>query len=72
MGEYEPNDSRNVTNVDGHAPGEPPRTGPRESESRFEGERGSTTGSTAKRPTEEDDARRQGLTPTPQPLPEGK
>jgi len=34
MGEYEPNDSRNVTLKDGHAPGEPPRTGPREGEAR--------------------------------------
>lgn len=38
MGEYEPNDSRNVTLKDGHAPGEPPRTGPREGQTRIEGD----------------------------------
>ncbi len=30
MGEYEPDDSRKVTLTDNRAPGEPPRTGPRE------------------------------------------
>ena len=34
MGEYEPRDSRNVTLRQKRAPGEPPRTGPRESETR--------------------------------------
>ena len=34
MGEYEPDDSRIVTNVAAEAPGEPPRTGPREEEAR--------------------------------------
>ena len=34
MGEYEPNDSRNVTLKQERAPGEPPRTGPREGETR--------------------------------------
>jgi hypothetical protein len=34
MGEYEPEDSRNVTLSDHQAPGEPPRTGPREGEAR--------------------------------------
>ena len=34
MGEYEPDDSRIVTNVAAEAPGEPPRTGPREDEAR--------------------------------------
>jgi hypothetical protein len=34
MGEYEPNDSRNVTLKPQRAPGEPPRTGPREGETR--------------------------------------
>ena len=29
MGEYEPRDSRNVTQSTHQAPGEPPRTGPR-------------------------------------------
>ncbi len=34
MGEYEPGDSRDVTLSDHRAPGEPPRTGPREDEAR--------------------------------------
>ena len=34
MGEYEPHDSRNVTLRQDRAPGEPPRTGPREAETR--------------------------------------
>jgi hypothetical protein len=34
MGEYEPHDSRNVTLNQERAPGEPPRTGPREGETR--------------------------------------
>jgi hypothetical protein len=34
MGEYEPEDSRNVTLNPSTLPGEPPRTGPREGESR--------------------------------------
>ena len=34
MGEYEPDDSRNVTLKQNRAPGEPPRTGPREGETR--------------------------------------
>lgn len=34
MGEYEPDDSRDVTLSDHQAPGEPPRTGPREDEAR--------------------------------------
>lgn len=37
MGEYEPNDSRNVTLKQERAPGEPPRTGPQEAQTR-EGE----------------------------------
>jgi hypothetical protein len=36
MGEYEPDDSRDVTLSDHQAPGEPPRTGPREDEARAE------------------------------------
>jgi hypothetical protein len=36
MAEYEPNDSRNVTLNPHRAPGEPPRTGPREGETRGE------------------------------------
>ncbi len=34
MGEYEPHDSRKVTLRQQRAPGEPPRTGPREGETR--------------------------------------
>ena len=34
MGELEPDDSRDVTLSDHRAPGEPPRTGPREGETR--------------------------------------
>jgi hypothetical protein len=34
MSELEPNDSRDVTNSQNRAPGEPPRTGPREGEAR--------------------------------------
>mgnify|MGYP001597306739 CR=1 FL=1 len=34
MGEYEPDDSRDVTLSTHQAPGEPPRTGPREDEAR--------------------------------------
>jgi len=34
MGEYEPDDSRTVTQSPHQAPGEPPRTGPREDEAR--------------------------------------
>jgi hypothetical protein len=34
MGEYEPRDSRNVTQSAHRAPGEPKRTGPREGETR--------------------------------------
>jgi hypothetical protein len=34
MGEYEPHDSRNVTLKPQRATGEPPRTGPREGETR--------------------------------------
>jgi hypothetical protein len=34
MGEYEPDDSRTVTQSPHQAPGEPPRTGPRDDEAR--------------------------------------
>jgi hypothetical protein len=34
MGEYEPHDSRKVTLKQDRAPGEPPRTGPQEGETR--------------------------------------
>ena len=44
MGEYEPHDSRDVT-LSGHqAPGEPPRTGPREDAARAEAERRAPSG----------------------------
>jgi hypothetical protein len=39
MGEYEPDDSRIVTQVPAEAPGEPPRTGPREDQARAEAQR---------------------------------
>jgi hypothetical protein len=39
LGEYEPDDSRIVTNVASEAPGEPPRTGPRENAAREEAQR---------------------------------
>ena len=39
MGEYEPEDSRVVTQSDHQAPGEPPRTGPREDAARREAQR---------------------------------
>jgi hypothetical protein len=43
MGEYEPNDSRNVTLKQERAPGEPPRTGPQEAATRQqEGQAGET------------------------------
>lgn len=38
MGEYEPDDSRDVTLSDHKAPGEPPRTGPREDAARAQAE----------------------------------
>ena len=38
MGQYEPNDSRNVTLNDGHEPGGIKRTGPREAETRQQDE----------------------------------
>lgn len=38
MGELEPDDSRDVTLTDDRAPGEPPRTGPREGETRGQGQ----------------------------------
>lgn len=41
MGEYEPDDSRDVTLSDHQAPGEPPRTGPREDEARQQARQGS-------------------------------
>jgi hypothetical protein len=40
MSELEPDDSRDVTNSQNRAPGEPPRTGPREGEARAQAEQG--------------------------------
>jgi hypothetical protein len=40
MSELEPDDSRDVTNHQNRAPGEPPRTGPREGEARAQAEQG--------------------------------
>lgn len=40
MGELEPDDSRNVTLSDQQAPGEPPRTGPREGQTRQQQQQG--------------------------------
>lgn len=48
MGEYEPHDSRNVTLNPERAPGEPPRTGPREGETR----KGETGGDDKRRDAE--------------------
>ena len=45
MGEYEPEDSRNVTQTDSRAPGEPPRTGPREDATRAKGKPSDPAGS---------------------------
>jgi hypothetical protein len=39
MGEYEPDDSRIITQVAAEAPGEPPRTGPREDQARAQARR---------------------------------
>ncbi len=45
MGQYEPEDSRNVTLSNDTAPGEPDRTGPRESETRQQqGQQGEAPG----------------------------
>ena len=42
MGEYEPHDSRNVTQKQNRAPGEPPRTGPQEAATRQQEQAGSS------------------------------
>lgn len=39
MGQYEPDDSRNVTLKQGHEPGSAKRTGPREDEARAKAQR---------------------------------
>ena len=58
MGEYEPNDSRNVTLSQNRAPGEPPHTGPREGESRQGRARPVTELDPEKRKEEEEAMRR--------------
>lgn len=52
MGEYEPDDSRDVTLSDHQAPGEPPRTGPREGEAREQARQGSGSGDRERAPGE--------------------
>ena len=54
MGEYEPDDSRNVTNVAAEAPGEPPRTGPREGEARASAQQGQGDPEPEDKPTARD------------------
>ena len=54
MGEYEPNDSRNVTQSPNRAPGEPPRTGPREGETRGETPAGGSDAQKRERAMDED------------------
>jgi len=44
MGEYEPDDSRDITLKPGNVPGEPPRTGPREDEARRKAKDGKDKG----------------------------
>lgn len=44
MSELEPDDSRDVTNTAHRAPGEPPRTGPREDQARAQAEQGQPRG----------------------------
>lgn len=58
MGEYEPRDSRNVTLSDHQAPGEPPRTGPREDEAREKAEQGDSTDKADGRPVNQEIARK--------------
>jgi hypothetical protein len=57
MGEYEPDDSRKVTLTDNRAPGEPPRTGPREDEARRAAQSGQDPVS---RPAQQGQAQAQG------------
>jgi hypothetical protein len=56
MGEYEPDDSRTVTHGTGQAPGEPPRTGPREGEARAKAKDDGETNETRGKPTARDAA----------------
>jgi hypothetical protein len=54
MGEYEPDDSRDVTLSDHQAPGEPPRTGPREDEARAKAKQGVADPEPQDKPTARD------------------
>jgi hypothetical protein len=56
MGEYEPDDSRTVTGSAHQAPGEPPRTGPREGEARAKATDAGETNETQGKPTARDAA----------------
>ena len=58
MGEYEPEDSRNVTLNPSSLPGEPPRTGPREGEAR---ERAPTGENEAQEPKDGDRVKQENL-----------
>jgi len=54
MGEYEPDDSRDVTLSTHQAPGEPPRTGPREGETRAPEQQGVADAEPQDKPTARD------------------
>ena len=54
MGEYEPDDSRTVTHSPHRAPGEPPRTGPREDEARGKAKQGVADPEPRDKPTARD------------------
>ena len=55
MSELEPEDSRVVTNTQNRAPGEPPRTGPREGETRQpQNQKGQGDAEPADKPTARD------------------
>ena len=56
MGEYEPDDSRTVTQSPHRAPGEPPRTGPREDEARAQAKDLGEANETRGKPTARDAA----------------
>jgi hypothetical protein len=56
MGEYEPDDSRDVTQSPHQAPGEPPRTGPREGEARASAKDDGEDNETRGKPTARDAA----------------
>lgn len=56
MGEYEPDDSRTVTQSPHRAPGEPPRTGPREDEARAEAQRPGADPPNVRHQTAQDEA----------------